>query len=210
MTALLGLYVLLVAGLVAAEFRASRTLQLVLKPLAALTFCLIAVMSGVFASTYGALILAALIFCAVGDVALLSRGSDALFKFGMAAFAIGHLVYTYAFFHLGFAPLWAAGALLVMGGVGLMTLRVLSPKMAPDMRLPVRIYVMIITAMVVTAFGTQHLLLIVAAVMFAISDIFVARDRFLSRDPRNALIISPLYFGAQALFALSVSSAFFG
>ena len=43
----------------------------------------------------------------------------------------------------------------------------------------------------------------IGAIMFAISDMFVARDRFVKPDAKNAFAITPLYFGAQAIFALS-------
>jgi len=48
------------------------------------------------------------------------------------------------------------------------------------------------------------LLAMIGAVMFAVSDVFVGRDRFVSTNPKNALAITPLYFGAQALIALSM------
>jgi hypothetical protein len=41
--------------------------------------------------------------------------------------------------------------------------------------------------------------------MFAISDMAVARDRFVTQTPANAFVITPLYFGAQLLFAVSVA-----
>jgi len=44
-----------------------------------------------------------------------------------------------------------------------------------------------------------------AAIAFAISDVFVAKDRFKARKKWHAFIITPLYFGAQALFAYSVN-----
>lgn len=74
-----------------------------------------------------------------------------------------------------------------------------------DMKVPVLIYTLIILAMVLLSIWTGNLLVIAAAVMFAVSDIFVARDRFVSESPRNALIITPFYFGAQAIFALSIA-----
>lgn len=200
------LYTVLVLGLVVAELREARAAQWILKPLAALGFCLIAVWCGAFSSAYGLLILTALILCAAGDVALLSRGSEKLFQLGMAAFALGHLIYAYAFFRLGFILAWAVPAFIVMGAAGFLMLRYLRRHMPQDMRLPVSVYIMIITAMVVTAAGTQNVLIITAALMFAVSDMFVARDRFVSRNPRYAIAISPLYFGAQALFAFSILS----
>jgi len=61
---------------------------------------------------------------------------------------------------------------------------------------------MVITALGLPMRGPLSLAMI-GALMFAVSDIFVARDRFVSPDPKNALAITPLYFAAQALIALS-------
>ena len=60
--------------------------------------------------------------------------------------------------------------------------------------------------MVVLAGGTMAatgLQLVIAAVMFAVSDIFVARDRFVSPSVVNRLWGLPLYYAAQLIFALS-------
>ncbi len=72
------------------------------------------------------------------------------------------------------------------------------------MRLPIVGYAVIIGIMVSASFLTT-LDIIIAAIMFAVSDMFVARDRFIKPSSKNALLITPLYFGAQALFAFSVS-----
>ena len=72
---------------------------------------------------------------------------------------------------------------------------------------PVGIYTAIILMMVLNAIDlplTRPILFaMIGAIMFAISDMFVARDRFVNRDAKNAIAITPLYFGAQALLALS-------
>ena len=73
------------------------------------------------------------------------------------------------------------------------------------MKFLVGIYSVIIITMVVFALASQVTLAIIAAIMFAVSDMFVARDRFVKPRPKNAFTITPLYFGAQVLFALSVS-----
>jgi uncharacterized membrane protein YhhN len=75
------------------------------------------------------------------------------------------------------------------------------------MRIPVSVYFFIILIMVVNALRLPMdgplLLAMIGAVLFAVSDVFVGRDRFVSPSPKNALVITPLYFGAQALIALS-------
>jgi len=48
------------------------------------------------------------------------------------------------------------------------------------------------------------MVIIIAAIAFAVSDYFVGMDRFIDPKKYWALLITPLYFGAQALFAISV------
>ncbi len=161
-------------------------------------------MAGAMSSTYGYKILSALMFCAAGDVLLLSRNSQTRFQLGMLAFAIGHLIYAWAFWGLAGLDIsnplaWIA---IVISGLYFAWLR---PSLPKDMVWPVAIYTLIILVMMITAFGVPTWIIPLAAVLFAVSDMFVARDRFVKDDPFNALAITPLYFGAQALFALSVA-----
>lgn len=201
---LMGLYVICVAGLVWTELQDSSRGQMLFKPAAAIGFVLIALAAGALTSFYGHLILLALIACALGDVLLLSRQSPTLFKAGMLTFALGHLIYAYAFTRLAFDPKLFAIALMAMLIISLGVYRYLRAHLDRDMKAPVLVYVGIITAMVVTAIATQNSSVIIPAGLFALSDIWVARDRFVIRNPKHALVISPLYFGAQAMFALSI------
>lgn len=198
------IYVVIVAALVWAEYRSARTAQVWFKTLAALGFCLLAVLSGALYTGYGQIILMGLIACAFGDVLLLPRDKPLLFKLGMLAFALGHIFYTYAFFKEGY-EIWV----LIVIGVGMLItcsriMAYLKPHLPDDMKLPVLIYMVIISAMMIFAYGTHTLFIMIPALLFAVSDMFVARDRFVVTEPRNALIITPLYFCAQALFALGV------
>ena len=199
------IYGALVFGLLIAEMRGARMWQCLLKPLAALGFCLFAVYAGALGSLYGKLILAGLVACAAGDVCLLSRDKPALFKGGMAAFALGHFLYLTAF--VTFADKTAINVWAILPIViGLGFFWWVKPKLPKDMIIPVGMYSFIIILMVMRSLDVPMIIVPVAAIMFAVSDMFVARDRFVSPGPLNALVITPLYFGAQALFALSVYS----
>jgi len=206
------LYGLVVLALLVAELKEDRRAQYFFKPLAALGFILIAIYVGALESQYGRVILAGLAACAFGDVFLLSRKSEKLFMAGMGSFALGHFAYLVAFLT---RQADAMSNLLVIlstllpviaGAVFYLWLR---PHLSKPMRLAVMIYASIITLMVVRSFGVPlsgvMLYAPIAAIMFAVSDMFVARDRFVKLSPKNALAITPLYFGAQALFALSTS-----
>lgn len=213
-TPVLVLYAALVAGLLVAELKENRSAQRMLKPAAAIGFILIALQADALRNEYGRIFLVGLLACAIGDVFLLSRKSPKLFLAGMVTFALGHIAYIVAFLSLkddGFPAI----AIAITVGIlcfGLMIYAWLQPHLPRNMRVAVRGYILIIFAMVISSLGLPVLgswrFAIIGAFMFAISDIFVARDRFVSPDPRNAFAITPLYFGAQALIALSTHASF--
>lgn len=203
------LYAIVVLALLIAELRDDRRAQFFFKPLAALGFVILALQFGALESRYGKFILAGLVACAVGDVFLLSRKSESLFKAGMIAFALGHIIYIIAFGQQ-FYGLDSLGYSVI--GITVLSALVfyvwLKPNLDNEMRGLTFIYIVIITLMVAASVGRFNYYLKYAAplgaILFAISDMFVAKDRFVTRNPKNALAITPLYFGAQALFAFSV------
>lgn len=206
-----GLYGCVVTALLVAELRSDKRAQYFFKPLAALGFILLALMCGALDSIYGQVMLVGLIACALGDVLLLARESKRLFTFGIAAFALGHIFYGVAF-RLDHYPLINFGGREIVGLAMCLSIAGsflwLRPHLEKTMLIPVILYCLIIGFMVVMSsrMMTQsaYILVPLAAIMFAVSDMFVARDRFIKPDPLNALAITPLYFSAQALFALSV------
>jgi uncharacterized membrane protein YhhN len=209
---LVGLYLLIVLALMAAELKQDKRAQYFFKPLSALGFLLLAIQFGALDTDFGRLIFVALIACAIGDVFLLSRNNHSFFKTGMVAFAIGHVLYILAAKQIISQNLsvwvyfgsWAFGLM-----TGLATFYFLKSKLPKDMVWSVGLYTLIISAMLVYALQTDfvgtHKYFVLAAIFFALSDMFVARDRFVKPSPKNALIITPFYFGSQALFALSVT-----
>ena len=206
------LYVLVVLALLVAEVREDRRAQFFFKPIAAFGFVILALQFGALETTYGKYILAGLIACAAGDVFLLARKSKALFILGMAAFALGHIVYSFGFMAYGIELVGVGmnankpiGLAIFMAMLFLACAVHIIVKTDSDMKLPVFIYTIIITVMVVLAMLTDNPFIMLGALLFATSDYVVGMDRFIKADPRNALAITPLYFGAQALFALSVS-----
>jgi len=69
--------------------------------------------------------------------------------------------------------------------------------------------VVVITLMVTFAMGTygevDGAVRVLGAVAFYLSDLGVARDRFVSKGFVNRLVGLPLYYGGQLLLAYSVS-----
>lgn len=206
----LALTALFVVGLLDAEYRGRHDLKAVFKPAASLTFILLALVAGALNSFFGALILAGLILCAIGDVLLIPR-SKKFFLAGMAAFAGGHAAYIAAFLAGGVAlapatGFAAIGAAAFSGGLLCWLWRDLG-----DFRLPVVGYAAIISVMVAFSVGhwaavpaRESARLAIAAAGFAISDLSVARDQFKSRAFVNRLWGLPLYYASQCLFAISV------
>ena len=206
------LYALVVLALLIAELREDRRAQFFFKPMAAFGFVILALQFGALESTYGQYILAGLIACAMGDVMLLSRKSQNMFIGGMAAFALGHLIYSFGFMVYGVELVGVGmnankpiGLAIVMAMLCLACAVHIIVKTDSDMKLPVFIYTIIITVMVVLAMLTDNPFIMWGAFLFATSDYFVGMDRFIDPKKQWALSITPLYFGAQALFALSVS-----
>lgn len=191
-----------------AEVTHRPTLGWVAKPLAALAFILQAVVAGALESTYGMLVFAALILSAIGDVCLLPRERPSVFKAGVLAFGLAHLVYAAAFVFSGAPGPIGWLSIAVAGAVALGSGRWLLPRVDQPDRSAIGAYIGIISVMLAAALakagGSLPWCVGIAAVMFAISDMFVARDRFVTASPGNSLLITPLYFGAQILFALSV------
>jgi uncharacterized membrane protein YhhN len=77
-----------------------------------------------------------------------------------------------------------------------------------SLRGPVYAYVTVITAMVVLAVSTViargRPSILVGAVMFYLSDLAVARERFVEHGFTNKAWGLPLYFGGQLVLAVSV------
>lgn len=208
----LSLYGLVVLALLIAELREDSRAQFFFKPLAAFGFVLLALQFGAVETVYGKYILAGLLACALGDVLLLSRKSEKLFMGGMAAFALGHIIYSFGFMAYGLElnghgmnankPIGLAISMAILCIAGAVHIIV---KTDSSMKLPVFIYTIIITVMVALAMLTANSFIMFGAFLFATSDYFVGTDRFVEPKKYWALAITPLYFGAQALFALSTA-----
>ena len=159
-------------------------------------------------SSYGWILFAGLICSSFGDYFLLSP-TDGRFLAGLISFFIAHVAYCVAYAVRG-SRLPAAGATAaVMLVCSVFVVRWVWPHVPDDMKIPVVAYITVISAMVALAAGTLSKpggrLILLGAVMFYISDIFVARQQFVAPGFVNALLGLPLYFGGQAVLALSVA-----
>lgn len=196
------------AALVFAEYRGWKISKAILKIVASTAFLALAVQLNAPASAYGQVILLALLLSWVGDVLLLSRKSR-LFLLGLASFLLAHVAFSIAF---AFRPINGTAlivGLALMGCIGIAVLAWLWNHLKGFYRVAVTTYVIAIVAMCTLAIAASaasgQWLLAAGAVTFAISDISVARDRFVAPGPINRLWGLPLYYLAQIILALSVA-----
>ena len=195
-----------VALLVWADVRGSQVRR-VAKPLASACFIAAGLAAGATDSTYGTWVLIALILSAIGDVALLG-GSSIAFLAGLGSFLLGHVGYTIAFGVRGLDASWTLVAAIALVVPAVPVIRWLWPHVPTEMKVPVSAYIAVISLMVAASFGTVgwdvDIRIVIAALAFYISDLAVARDRFVAPGPQNRVWGLPLYYGAQFLFAWTV------
>jgi uncharacterized membrane protein YhhN len=141
-------------------------------------------------------ILVALLLSALGDAALLSDRKP-LFLGGLVAFLLAHVSYAVAFGPVAQRSAIAALAVLLATA---WVLRWLWPH-AGELRPAVAAYAGAIAAMVWLALGVDEAVVRAGAVLFWLSDLTVARDRFVQPAFANRLVGLPLYYAGQLLLA---------
>lgn len=183
--------------------RGNTTLRNLAKPVASAGFIGVALSAGALDTAYGSWVFLGLLLGAAGDVLLLGASRGA-FLGGLVSFLLGHVAYVVAFSGLGHAwpiVLIAGGLALVVGAIVFLWL---FPHLDSTMVGPVAAYVLVISAMVVTAAAAQTPIVMLGAAAFYLSDLSVARDRFVASGFANRVWGLPLYYGAQLLLAWSV------
>ena len=195
------------AALVWAEAAASPALRW-FKMLASTGFIAVALSAGALSSSYGKVVLVALVLAWLGDL-LFTFASRQAFLGGLVAFLLGQVAYSIAFGTLGVNPVVGAVSAIAVAIIAVFVWRWLAPHVG-DMAAPVVAYVVVISVMVVLAFGAfgngAAWLIPVGATLFFVSDLFVARNKFVAPGTVNRVWGLPLYYLAQVLLALSVAS----
>ena len=201
----------LLAGLLYCEKMEALKAKLVVKSVLSSLFILTAVIQPHPIVPYFRLIILGLIFCLAGDVFLALPG-DKMFRFGLAAFLLGHLLYVSAFLYLARMNQWTFIG-LVTGLIAIGAVYMWLRSHLGSMKIPVILYMIVITAMVVGAWTvladgglriSGRILVFIGALSFYFSDIFVARQRFLKPEFINRLIGLPLYYCGQFMLAFSI------
>jgi uncharacterized membrane protein YhhN len=208
----LGLAVVLLLGLVNAEKTEKPKWILLFKTPLSLLFIVAWTLQPAQDARFAGLILLALALCLGGDI-LLAFGSHSTFLLGLVSFLLGHVIYATAFFVVGTVnPAMAVGTILLMS-VAALVWPWLEPHLG-NMRTPVLAYIVVISIMVCGAFGIAgdptipvraRGSVLAGAILFYISDLFVARQRFVVGSPVNRVVGLPLYYVAQFLLAFSAA-----
>ena len=145
-------------------------------------------------------ILAGLCLSALGDALLLSASRRG-FLAGLVAFLLAHLAYAAAFWPVARPSPWAAAGIL---GATAIVLRWRWPHLG-RMRLPVVAYCAVIGLMLWLALGVDRTEIRLGGLLFWLSDLLVARHRFVRAEARNRLLGLPLYYAGQYLIALALA-----
>jgi uncharacterized membrane protein YhhN len=182
----------------AAERRGIAWLRAAAKLGASATFVALALALGP-QGRFGLAVLVALALSLLGDALLLSARKPA-FLAGLVAFLLAHVAYVVAFAPRSRpSPLVLAAILAVTAGV----VRWLWPH-AGELRVPVLAYAAVIAAMLWLALGVPRVAVQAGAALFWLSDLTVARDRFVRDSFANRLVGLPLYYAGQLLLASTV------
>lgn len=158
-------------------------------------------------------IMLGLVLGAVGDAALLSERAT-MFLIGLVVFLMGHLAYVVGFSRIAYWPPNAVGwaAIIAVCLTSTLALRWLWPHLG-SMRVAVMAYIGVISAMVVAAAllsqsavasTASNTLAVVGSLLFYVSDLAVARDKFVVSTWKNRAWGLPAYFAGQCCIALAM------
>ncbi|MCS7018046.1 MAG: lysoplasmalogenase [Cytophagales bacterium] len=158
-------------------------------------------------------IIAALAFSFVGDVALMIEG---YFMLGLGAFLLAHVSYIFAFtylqkFHLSLGRIVLKPVVLLLFAAGIGMYTILSPHLGA-MRTAVGVYVAVIVVMAVAAYLLVQRIagrVFVGAVLFLISDSYLAFNKFYTPLPLAGVVVMGTYIAAQWCITKGVSHYFY-
>jgi len=203
--------VILLGGLLYFEQREQIRGKLLTKIPLSLLFVAAALVQPPPMNPYDYVLLIGLICCLGGDV-FLALPSDRMFLFGLVSFLLGHVFYLLAFMYLtGITGWFSIGTPIILVVSGMIFLYLRSHLGA--MTRPVLAYIVVISFMLAGAwavFGRVDLprrgtfMIFCGALLFYLSDFFVARDRFIKNEFLNRRFGLPMYYAGQFLLAFSI------
>lgn len=184
----------------------SKKLEYIAKPLTMLSLVAVALAIEPVNTTQRVVVVTALLLSMVGDIFLMLRNED-MFVFGLGAFLMAHVAYIVGFEFRG-VTLGAliVGALVVAVALGALAPRIVAAVKQADrtMVVPVQAYMVVISVMVVFAFGTRGALAVAGAGCFYASDALIAWNRFVTTHRYGPMAIITTYHVGQALLVASL------
>ena len=204
-----------VALLIQAEILGKQQQIYIFKPISTLLVIAVALLSLLKPTqnlTYTVGVTLGLLLSLGGDIALMFQENRKAFTIGLGLFLLAHIAYTIAFTLLGVFSVWdllSAGILLVVGVSFYILIR---PNLS-TMQGPVIAYIVVISVMVNRAGSTlvsqvfgvsQALMILIGAILFYISDVILAANRFWKSWEYNRISLA-FYYGGQLLIALAAS-----
>jgi uncharacterized membrane protein YhhN len=185
-----------------------RTKEVMSKTVASAAFVVLGIVRWSAGDPIDTWLIAALVLCAAGDLCLLW---DRSFDFGLISFLLGHLAYVTAFAVALPLGKWPLLILIPMVAAGALASRWLWPHLGRR-RVSVTAYIVAISIMVwggVSAFtaGALPWTAAAGALLFYLSDLAVARHRFVRKDFINRAVGLPIYYLGQLLLALTIGAS---
>lgn len=193
------------------RWRDDARLELVTKPLATVLIAALGVavaIDGTDHAPTGALVagIVAFVLCLGGDVALMPAVDR--FVVGLGSFLLGHLAFVVMFAILGLDRWWLG---LVAAGVAAVVVVTLGRRIvagavdkAPEYAVPVRAYLVVISAMAIVGWATGLPAAVVGSALFLVSDSILGWEIFVRKQRWMPVAIMVTYHGALAGLALSL------
>jgi uncharacterized membrane protein YhhN len=147
----------------------------------------------------------ALALSLAGDILLMVPGDQ--FVLGLGAFLLAHVAYAAGLVLAGVGLIGlAVGLVVVIVAALLVGVRIVAGARdtEPVLVSPVVAYMVVISVMVVCAFGTGIGVAIAGALLFYLSDALIGWGRFVRAHPRGDLAVMVTYHLGQVLLVLSL------
>lgn len=202
--------ILLLALLIHEKKKAGKV-RLIAKTALSTLFVLVAFRQTPSIPTYSHYLIIGLLFCLGGDVCLALPGEN-IFKAGLLPFLLGHVFYVISFTFLLPVSEWLLGGAIPFWIFSFLIFLWLRPHLK-SLLVPVVFYILVITLMTSGAWAVfsksflplwGRVFILAGALFFYLSDVFVARNKFIKDNFLNRLIGLPLYYLGQFLLAFSV------
>ena len=201
--------------LIRAELRKDHRQIYIFKPISTLLLIMVAALSlweTRMNMTYTTGVLVGLVLCLGGDIALMFQSNRKAFTLGLVLFLLAHLVYTSTFTRLDslHSNDWISALVLFI--LASSFYRWILPGLG-TMKIPVALYITVISVMVNQALSTfsgsaftskQAGMIFIGALLFYISDIMLAVNRYGKPFKYQRISLAFYYFG-QFLIALTAS-----